>query len=763
MNRPGHDDLQRLSFVRVLDARLGCALLAAAPSFALASLAEPPLQLATGLELERPSSPPAGRPSPGPDGAPPLRLALATLLDGPAAQRTAAAGVAQPQQPSPRAPEAPLPLEQVQAPPPRSRASAARAPQPDAAPAPSGAAGEAADGPSAPLPLDQVQAPPRSAQGSGGRPDETLPDMSAVGWQLAPIQWGGNVSAMVNHFRDADGGRIATESANLELRGASHVYQPWFAQLNGNVNLLAGRTGREGGNFVNERDSSGTSVLVGGSLNLFPLSRFPFRAYLDMTDSRASANNTGVDFTNTRLGLRQDYRPEGRMDNYSATYDRSVLENRLTKSTVDSFQANMSASRDKQGYSAAARYSQAEAGLSGEASRLLSVTGAHNYVQDETFTVASTIDYSDQELRYIGPAVGRPFGLFTNNNRVAQASSNFTWMPDEDLPLTVTGGANLLGMQGQTSTSSTRLNNISAYLGAMYRFTDRFIGNGNLTLNQSSSDISRQTLYGGSGTLSYLGRPLTFGNFLYNWNVSGTAMLQTGSSEGAMNSGYGQFNHGLTRSIVYSNANVLSLTANQNFSYGSNTTSGRFGTLVNSLGASWRLGYEDRLTGIFSATLADNRTTGQYEGSFSTFNLNGNGLWQISRRAGLNVSANLVWSQQRQDQDQGQAGNLSFVTAGTDNWVGSASIGYNHFSPFDISNLVYRASLQYTSSQTDRRIIAGDPTFNPLEAQVTRAFEQRLYYYLGRLTFEAWNSIATLNGKKNALIFFQVRRDFGRL
>lgn len=631
--------------------------------------------------------------------------------------------------------------------------------QPVAGSAPQGAAASA---PVEPLPLDQVQAPPRSVQAGTSRPSEALPDLSAVGWQLAPVQWGGNASAMVNNFRDADGGRILTESANLELRGASHIYQPWFAQVNGRVGLITGHTEREGPNFQGDRDSDGTSVLVGGSLNLFPVSRFPFRAYLDMSDSRASANNTGVEFTNTRLGLRQDYRPEAGRDNYSANYDRSVLETRLAKSTVDAFEANMSGSREKQGFSAGGRYSRSEAGLTGESSRLLSFTGSHNYLADESFTISSTADFSNQELRYLGPAVLRPFSLFTNSNRVAQVSTNFTWLPDEDLPLTVTGGGNLLGMQATTNTSSSRLTNINANVGAMYRFSDRFTGSGNLSLNQSASDVVRQNLFGTTGTLSYLGRPLTFGNFLYNWNVAGSASAQTGSSEGAMNSVYGQFNHGLTRSIVYTNANVLSLTANQNLSYGTNTSTGRYGTLVNSLGASWRLGYNDRLTGLFSATLADNRTSGEYEGSYRTFNLNGNGMWQISRRASTNINANLVWSQQRQDQAASQLGSQGFA-AGSDNWVGSASIAYNHFSPFDISNLLYRASLQYTSSQTNRRIIGGDPNFNPLEAQVTRAFEQRVYYYLGRLTFEAWNSVATLNGKKNALIFFQVRRDFGSL
>lgn len=614
-------------------------------------------------------------------------------------------------------------------------------------------------GPAAPVPFDQVEGLPRRPPPlAGSAPAEELPDLSAEGWRLAPIRWSGNSATTLNSFRDHNGGGTVNNIQTLTLRSASHIYQPWLAQVNGNLGLMSGTTHRKlpDNTAADNNDVRSTSLTYGGSLNLFPVSRFPFQAYLDHGDSRVSSNSLGSQYTSTRIGLRQSYRPPVGTENYALSYDRSVLAADSGRSVVDSLQGNYSVALADHSIAANTRISQNTGGFNGEASRLMSATGSHIWRVEDGLTVSSTANFSDQQLRYLSSGV-----LSTNNNRLMQANSTFTWLPDEDLPLTVIGGGNLLSIETQTDAASNRFINLGGFLGLTYRFSSRLIGSGNFQLSQTQSGASRYLLAGGNGTISYTGTPLTIGNFNYNWNAAANGSIQTISSGASLQGATGQVGHGLTRAIVFSPANLLNLTLSQSVSLGTNSQTGASSTLSHSGGISWRLGYGDRLTGMFSAIVSDNLTTGQYSGHYRSIGLNGNGLTQLSRRAAITANANITWSQQKQQTGQQlQLGSQVFDT-GTSQWNGSASLGYNHFSPFNIANLLYTISAQYSSSQVNQRILNGDP--NALSWQITRSIQQRAIYRLGRLSFQFLNAFATVNGKKNASIFFQVSRDFGDL
>ncbi len=585
--------------------------------------------------------------------------------------------------------------------------------------------------PATPVPFDQVEGlPRRPSPVASGAIVEELPDLSAEGWRLAPIRWSGNSATTLNSFRDHNGGGTVNNIQTLTLRSASHIYQPWLAQVNGNLGLMSGTTHRKlpDNTAADNNNVRSTSLTYGGSLNLFPVSRFPFQAYLDHGDSRVSSNSLGSQYTSTRIGLRQSYRPLVGTENYGLSYDRSVLAADSGRSVVDALQGNYSVSLADHSIAANTRISQNTGGFNGESSRLMSATGSHIWRVEDGLTVSSTANFSDQQLRYLSSGI-----LSTNNNRLMQANSTFTWLPDEDLPLTVIGGGNLLSIETQTDAASNRFINLGGFLGLTYRFSSRLIGSGNFQLSQTQSGASRYLLAGGNGTISYMGIPLTLGNFNYNWNAAANTSVQSISGGASL----------------------------QGVSLGTNSQTGANSTLSHSGGVSWRLGYGDRLTGMFSAIVSDNLTTGQYSGHYRSIGLNGNGLTQLSRRAAITANANITWSQQRQQAGQQLQLGSQVFDSGTSQWNGSASLGYNHFSPFNIPNLLYSISAQYSSSQVNQRILNGDP--NALSWQITRSIQQRAIYRVGRLSFQFLNAFATVNGKKNASIFFQVSRDFGDL
>ena len=608
--------------------------------------------------------------------------------------------------------------------------------------------------PESPVPFDTVRGlPPRSGAALTGMVEDTLPDPGGEGWQLAPIRWGGNTSSLLNAFRDDLGGQTLNNTQTVNLRTASHIYQPWFAQVNGNVGLLTSAATRNGTGGENSSSSRSTAINYGGSLNLFPLSRFPLQAYLDRGDSRASANDTGSAFKTSRLGLRQSYRPETGTDSYSFSYDRSTVEAEIARSSVDSLQGNYSVSLEQHSVSLGTRYSRNQAGLTGESSRTFGLNGAHTWRYDETLSVSSSAYFNNQEIQYLSGDI-----LSLNRSRLIQATTGFTWLPDEDMPLTVTGSANLLATSTDTTLDSSRLANVGGLLGFTYRLSQRLTAAGNFQISQTSNGGIRQSLLSGNGLLSYSGEPLTFGNYFYNWNASGSVAAQSLSGTGSVQSQSGQVGHSLNRSIAFSEGNVLNLTASQGVSATSSGQSGSAGTLSHSAGVSWRLGYGSNITGLFSAMAADNLTGGEFSSHYRTFNLNGNGLLQLSRRASLTAYANLAWSQQRQPQPELQLGSQLF-NVGSSQWTGSASLGYQNARALDIQNLSYSASVQLTTTGTDRGIFAVGA--NNLNRQQSTSLQNRLDYRLGRVNFQLLGSLASLNGKKSALVFFQMNRDFG--
>lgn len=625
-----------------------------------------------------------------------------------------------------------------------------------------------ADDPEPPLPMEAVQPPSRLATPPRS-PEDELPDLTMSDWRLAPIRWGGNAIGIVNQFRTQDLGTTLNTSGIVNVRAASHIYQPWFAQVMGNVGLTSSKTHRTSqadGVNVEVPDVRGNSVVYGGALNLFPQSRFPFQAFVDRSNSHASGGGvTSSDYSSTRIGLRQSYRPPIGTENYGLSYDRSVFTSDASSSSVDALQGNYSVALDDQSITAQARIAQAKGGFLGESSRIFNFNGSHLWRPQDGLSVSTTAHLGDNQLNYVSAG-----SLGLNQNRLMQIHSTFNWIPDEDMPLSVYGGGSLINLETQTGTGQSDYGNIGAFLGMTYRFSSRLLASGNAQLAQTRSGNERFLIASQVGSLSYSGEPLSIGNFIYNWNTGGTIANQSMSgSQNAQNSQSAslQLGHSLIRTFAFSPANMLNLTLGQGVSTGTNTQTGATNTLVHSGGISWRLGYGERMNGTFGLVASDNLTRGQYSSHFRTVSINGSGLGQITRRSSVTASANLNWSQQQLDNGQQQLSGTSdqqqptgvIIDANRARWMGSASIGYNHFSPFDIRNLLYTASFIYTSSQVNQRIIGADP--NALTWEVSKAFQQRLDYRIGRLTLQVLNSFATVNGKKNASLFFQVIRSFG--
>lgn len=613
--------------------------------------------------------------------------------------------------------------------------------------------------PEAPVAFEAVRPGPASTGSkTAASVPETLPDLTSVigGWTIPPIRWGGSTTSNYNWNGSPGGNSTFSETQTLSLRASSYIYQPWYAQVSGDIGLLTGTSKQSGGDSSTSAGRS-TSMTYGGNLSLFPQSRFPFQAYIQTSDSRASANAQSEQNTSLRMGARQSYRPEVGRENYSGSADRSIVTTKTLRSVVDAFQGNFSTTVADHGLSANARYSRNLGDIGGQGSNLFSLNAAHTWRADEELSVASSVTYSNNQIR-----LQTGGGLSMNNNQVMQATSSATWIPDEDLPLTIVGGGSFLHSNTTTETAKADLTNLNGHANASYRFSQNLTGLAGLTLTQSANSGTSQISSTQNASVSYLGNPLIFGDYSYNWGTGGGITNQVISGGAANRSISGQANHSLLRNITFSDINALTLTAGQSFSLSNNSSSGQNGVLTHTGGASWRLGLGERTLGTLSATASDSLSTGSFSSHFRSLSTQGNLQTQLGRRSALTASVNVVYSQQLATPQAPQSASpVAGETTGNGSSTlsGSGQVSYVHRSPFDIANLIYTATFQANASQTNLRLISGDP--NALAWQTGNVLQQNVDYRLGRLIFRGTGSFATQNGKENASLFFTMGRELG--
>jgi hypothetical protein len=318
-----------------------------------------------------------------------------------------------------------------------------------------------------------------------------------------------------------------------------------------------------------------------------------------------------------------------------------------------------------------------------------------------------------------------------------------------------------------TLTESARLalNNLSGYANAAYRFSNNLAATGGLTAVRTSANGLNQTALGQNAGISYSGNPLTFGEYSYNWGTGGSISNQMISGAKSSRSVGAQIQHSLMRVINLEDQSAISLNASQSFGLNNSSTTGQTGVLTHAGGASWRLALGERTLGMLSATLSDSMSTGAFASHFRSLSTQGNVQRQLTTRSaiggGLNVTISQQLSKMNAPPQTAVPGTIltQATTNGTTNINGSAQMIYTHRSPFNIPNLMYSATFQANASQTNMRVLTGDP--NALAWQTGKVFQQTADYRVGRLLFRGTASFATLNGKKNASVFFMIGRDFG--
>lgn len=556
-------------------------------------------------------------------------------------------------------------------------------------------------------------------------------------WSVAPIRWGGDIGLSLQGTRVEGQPGQTHLMQTTNFRANSYIWKPWFAQVSGDVSLVLARSHQGGSGALGGGETSSNRVEGGGTLALFPVSRFPFTAFFRKGDSRTSGELTTNPYTLRRYGLAQSYSPEQGGSTYRLSYDRSDIDSAVTGTDrAEALAASVSMHRGFHALNVnASRYTDSNS-KSGDSSSIRSASASHSYRPSSTFTVDSLANVN--RTQYDLASGSTPMNL---DSRYRQLNTFATWRPRQDSPWRLTGGARFYGYEAGTNVESRSL---SVNAAATYTLSRNTTFNASGQFTQVSSNADEKVVSAQRGGVDYNSDPIKLGKYSYTWTTGANVENRTG--EGNSGRGLGaRIGHRLTRSVVLGKDSTLRLDAGQDYARRQDTGPYTSQTLVHSGGAFWQLTLSESASTQLSATASDTRTTGYGEQHFQLINLQGSGRWVFSRWS--SVGANMTVQSTRQVEN-------SFSTSL------SGNLDYTHARAFGVPRLRYQALLN-VNQYRDRTRLDGNIDA-PLEP-VNWSFEQRLEHDIGRLQTRLSLRVAEVGAARNWIIFLRVLRTFGEI
>jgi hypothetical protein len=592
---------------------------------------------------------------------------------------------------------------------------------------------------------------------AGAAPAPSKDEISLLGWEIPPIRWGGQVGYAYQRSTSNSGTSSASHSTFTNLSAASYIYAPWFARVSGRLGITRSSTDSSS-DFGGGQSSSNANVVGGGEINMFSSSRFPFRAYFDRADTRASGTIVSNDYVSNRFGFNQNVRSVDGMRNGNLMFDRNVVDSSNgDRDEVSALSGSYSAPIGIVQNNINGRYSLGERTPTGDRARLIGINTSHIANVSDTVNLGATVNYSDTDIR-----TASGFGSATNSRgRFLQLYGYGSWLPDfedlEDLPLTLTGGIRYSGQDSQFGGEAFRAQSLGLNTGAFYRHNRNLTLSANGAVNrltQSTGDSQLLTQLGTSAT--YAGDPLTFGKLSYNWNSGLNVNWQSAVAETPANTLVGgQFSHSLSRLYSVFGELPLSLAATQAVNVDRSRMVGSTQSLTHTLSANLGLNSGDRFSGSVNAMFSDVRTSGNVEQEYRLFNVGFNGQGQLSQVSNANINLMFNWSDQTYQTVDAFGVPLD---QNTERMTLNGSASYSHLRFAGVRGLRYYLVFNADTRLRDERL------FGNVNGDVDRArfaLTNRLEYRIGLLDLRLSLVNNDVGGKKNALLIFQVSRQIG--
>ncbi|NOZ52620.1 MAG: hypothetical protein GXP08_05665 [Gammaproteobacteria bacterium] len=313
----------------------------------------------------------------------------------------------------------------------------------------------------------------------------------------------------------------------VNLNGSSVIWQPWFATMSAGLGLgLA--TSESTSSNAPENDFTSSNVNLGFAV--FPLSRFPFQLTYSLNRNETDSLSDSVDGLSTitlvttarRLGITQGYTTNDR------THINFFLNISDFESLFSNFQSNVAGIRvnktyAKQRYNVDGNFINNKQNDVGSESTNFSITAVHGYLPSTELGITSLLSFSQSESTSSGSSKSD-----SNSNQV---SANASWRPGHK-PYSVSGGVRFSKSTTDNSVGETESSSVGTGLTLAYRFSRQVRSTLALSVTASESDGRQSVNASEIASIGFFAAPITFGDFFYNWNVSGSASNSSSKIDG---------------------------------------------------------------------------------------------------------------------------------------------------------------------------------------------------------------------------------------
>jgi hypothetical protein len=581
-----------------------------------------------------------------------------------------------------------------------------------------------------------------------------------VSWAFPPMPWRAQLTLSSGATLKTDGGNGHFFSKGLSAQASSYVWQPWFARLNGSASFIQSDT-YEAGTM-----GRGQGVTVDLSMDLLPSSRFPVFMSGGQTESSAKSPGASSGMTSRRFSMNQRYTPPT-LD-YSSGWGYSwseVASDAGGRSSVQNLNANLGLplpGANPQSLAATAVWSGFRNNTGGASSDYGSLTANHTiYLEDYVLSIGNDALLSLNSVH--SPTSSA-------ESRVAQAGSNFDWVPDDDSPLRLNGSMRAFNTTASTDRNgalyTNQVSTLNGTLGASYPLNRQWSFGANInslgTWQQDSTQGAAQKSATVSSSINASWRGdgwrTKFDEWSYSLGYGSSSSLNTIYARNP-NSTISDSHLGVSSSVNQSFSRgfqiqgyraPVQLSLSQGYSASKASGSDLSHSLSHGLASSWQLDSSSNTQTTVNASATDSRNFGEQTTAYQQLQSSVQGNTVLSGYSSVNSIFSMQFNRQH------TAGENS----GGGEWQGSAagSVGYNRSRFADVTGLEYTAryGISIRPSAAAASGQSSPKTFE-LDHQVSQGWGWRL----GLLGWRIENTFSyDAAGRIAASVFLSVNRDF---
>lgn len=535
------------------------------------------------------------------------------------------------------------------------------------------------------------------------------------------------------------GGDLTSHLTTLRVDANTFLWRPWIADLSGGLGLTFRQT------RFDTATQEGHDVTGSARLRVFPRSRFPLEVFADRINSEVSGELVGPTFTQTVVGLTQSYTPTaGRRYVLTARHteredERRDLGGTVTRTTNDfaSIGANHTHGRhqldakgdyDRLSRDQPQRFDQRVVGLL-----------RHRYGAGPGLSVDSLASMTDTDIDEVSGET---------SNRLQQLNSNLFWRPGTTRPTLVT--ASVLANQQDIETTTGAAIALRTWVGtggvthqATRELTLRSTAN---VVETEAGDTRQQNSLLRAGA-TYAPRERPVGRFLYRFSVVGDLGHRREATRGETQELTAALSHGLsiTKSLPEGSR---SGSASQQLTSLHDSRGRTQSALTHALSADWSsFGTARHANARFLASDTRRFDSTFGDTGFQLLNVQVNGRAQFDRLSSW--QGNLTWQMSRNS-----------TMAGQSPWVTSTSANLTYQRERVFGQPLLRFTSEFRAISDDLANATQDRFVVQRRARWT--WTSRLDYLIGRTQISLRGALADVDGRRQTLLYLQVRRYFGQ-